>query len=125
MKDLYRRLGSEGPFDQAATERAMREVAAVREDLQDAAAVFAFPDRKREYDDAWRALSLVAMLRSRLSLQHTQLWLSQPTGDFQSLRWSEARARQCLPFDSAVPPAGPSDGGGNRQEPPGYALGNS
>jgi len=124
MKDLYRRLGSEGPLDQTAVERALRDLTASREDLNAAAAVLGSRERKREYDDAWRALSLVAMLRSRLLLQHTSLWTSQPCGDFQCLQWSNARAAQCLPFDGATRAKGHArrDGGVSAPGGDGYAL---
>jgi hypothetical protein len=100
MKDLYGRLGSCGPKDPAPVERALREQDCDRQDLLDAAFVFGDAARKQQYDDCWRTLLLVAMIRHRFRMTQTPLWCTQTAGDFATVPWSAERAAQCLPFDA-------------------------
>ena len=102
MKNLYGRLGSQGPDDQAPVEHALREHAADRVDLLDAAFVFGDSARKQQYDDCWKTLLLVAMIRHRFGMTQTPLWCNQPAGDFALIPWSPALASRCLPFDVDV-----------------------
>lgn len=113
MKDLYGRLGSHGPKDQAPVERALRERLGDQQVLLDAAFVFGDPSRKQQYDDCWKTLVLVAMIRHRFGMTQTPLWCTQSAGDFAEVPWSPALAAQCLPFDAEAPRLrnGPLDGG--------------
>lgn len=103
MKDLYGRLGSRGPKDQAPVERALREQSGDRQDLLDAAFVLGDPTRKQQYDDCWKTLVLVAMIRHRFGMTQTPLWCTQSAGDFAVVPWSPELAGQCLPFDAEAP----------------------
>lgn len=103
MKNLYGRLGSCGPKDQTPVERALREQSGDRQDLLDAAFVLGDPSRKQLYDDCWKTLVLVAMIRHRFGMTKTPLWCTQSPGDFATIPWSPALAAQCLPFDAESP----------------------
>ena len=103
MRNLYGRLRSNGPSDPAPVERALREQLGDRQDLADAAFVFSDPSRKQQYDDCWKTLLLVAMIRHRFGMTQTPLWCTQSAGDFASVPWSPALAAQCLPFDAEAP----------------------
>jgi len=103
MKNLYGRLRSSGPRDPAPVERALREQLGDQQDLADAAFVLGDPSRKQQYDDCWKTLVLVAMIRHRFGMTQTPLWCTQSAGDFAVVPWSPGLAAQCLPFDAEAP----------------------
>lgn len=99
MKDLYRRLGVDGPRDSLGLEDALRERRGTQEDLAISGYLFAAPSRRQVYEHAWRSLVLIADFRVRLALQYSESWSRGEMYDFSGRQMSTDTRRQVLPYD--------------------------